>query len=137
MDEVRGESVLFALLQDGKVLCEAREWDGRLMKSVPGGKIETWDQQPHEDAWEAALRRELQEELGIVPTQFMYIGDIYYAAAFWMFHVFVVMSWAGDIPEFSFEEHRPLYWVHLEDLVDNSHMPGLSTLLQTELETIQ
>jgi len=123
-----GESVLFALTDEGRVLCEVREWSGVVMESVPGGKVEDGDRAAA-DYREAALRRELREELNVEPTDFRYIGDVWHGDE-WVFRVFIVDEWNGELPEANLESNRPLKWVHPSDLRDNDYMQGLSELIR-------
>jgi len=123
-----GESVLFALTARGRVLCEVREWSGEMMESVPGGKVEPIDREST-DYREAALWRELGEELCVEPTEFRAIGEVWYGTE-WVFHVFVVGAWNGELPETNRESNRPLRWVHPGDLRDNHYMQGLGDLLR-------
>ena len=123
-----GESVLFALTEGGRVLCEVREWSGEMMESVPGGKVEPIDRKS-DNYQVAALRRELSEELGVTPVKFGRIGEVWYREE-WVFHVFVVSAWNGELPETNRESNRPLRWVQPSDLRDNHYMQGLSDLLR-------
>jgi len=122
-----GESVLFALTDRGRVLCEVREWSGVVMESVPGGKVEESDR-ASADYRETALRRELREELSVEPTSFRYIGDVWYRDE-WVFRVFLVDEWNGELPETNLESNRPLNWIHPRDLRDNHYMQGLGELI--------
>ena len=123
-----GESVLFALTEQGRVLCEVREWSGEIMESIPGGKVDPIDREVP-DYQEAALKRELNEELGVEPTEFRYIGDVWYEDE-WVFHVFIVYAWNGQLPDTNRELNRPLKWVHPNDLQDNYYMKGLGKLIR-------
>ena len=127
-----GESVLFALVDKGRVLCEIREWSGRIIESIPGGKIEQIDRES-DNYQEAALIREVKEELNIEPTSFRHIGDVWHGHTFpikWVFHAFIVEQWNGVLPEVSHEENRPLKWVDPANLIDPVHGGRMVHLLR-------
>ncbi|MEM7019164.1 MAG: NUDIX domain-containing protein [Pseudomonadota bacterium] len=126
-----GESVLFALHHEGFVLCEWRNWLGFVMNSIPGGKIDPSDR-ASDDYRLTALFREINEELAIQPTQFRFIGNIWYRTE-WLFHVYLVEAWSGEVPPKSFEHGRTLNWIHPTDLVDNHYMPVISKLIRETL----
>ena len=120
-----GKSVLFALIQNGKILCEEREWDGHMMHSIPGGKIEKTD-----PSQEAALFREMKEEFDVLPAVFEFIGDIRYNTDEWVFHVWVVTEWEGNVPAINKEDFRQLSWLDPRMLKDNQYMPGVSDMMR-------
>ena len=63
------------------------------------------------------------------PTDFRYIGDVWYEDE-WVFHVFIVYAWKGQLPATNHELNRPLKWVHPNDLQDNYYMQGLGKLIR-------
>jgi len=126
-----GESVLFVLTERGRVLCETREWGGVLMQSIPGGRVEQVDRES-DGYQEATLKREMEEELGVEPVAFRFIGDVWNGDT-WVFYVFVVDEWRGELADVSREDERPLGWVHPRDLVDIHVMVGLSDLIRETL----
>lgn len=122
------------LLRDGAILlgrrasgCDwlADAWD------VFGGHIE-----PGEGELDA-LRRELDEELGIVPTQVRSLETISGAAPEpWRLHLYVVTEWQGTPCNRAPEEHVELRWCALAEAQQRlgpAH-PDFSRLLAMALE---
>ena len=81
----------------------------------------------------AALMRETWEELQVTPTEFTRIGEIWYAEAEWLFHVYLVTAWGGEIPPHILDHQRPLNWINPADLDDNPSMIGISALIRSTL----
>lgn len=126
-----GESVLFAFVKNGLVLCEIREWDDEVMDSIPGGRVAPKDR-TEADYLVAALVRETAEELDVVPTAYQLAGQVWYEDR-WLFTLFVVRQWHGELPEAVLDTGKALHWVHPDDLVDNTHMLGLADLIRRTL----
>ena len=100
---VRNGSVLLGRRRDD---CDwlAGAWD------VFGGHIEPGESEPE------ALRRELDEELGIVPTQVQRLESISGAAPDpWRLHLYVVTDWQGTPRNRAPEEHVELRWCTLAE----------------------
>ena len=84
--------------------------------SFPGGHVEQGESN------EAALKRELQEEIGIVPTQFNFIDTISTdppskdseAAMAAKFHFYAVTQWSGQ-PNLLGDVHTQLLWASLAE----------------------
>ena len=98
-------------IQDGRLLLGLRAPHRRNRPScwdTIGGHVE-----PGESV-EAALVRELQEELGITPTSFRRFETIEttetdgLTPALW--HLFAVTEWAGGEPEIANDEHSEIRW---------------------------
>ena len=103
------------LLRDGKLLVARRSAHRRSYPdcwSFPGGHIEPGE------TLEAALIREMHEEIGLVPVAFRAIAvidesdprtgeDVTY-------HFFTVSAWDGGEPTICDREHSELRWVSLE-----------------------
>ena len=128
-----GESVLFTFIKDGKILCEWRERFGITQYSIPGGKVDHADRN-QDDYQKTTLFREIWEEFRVTPTQFQRIGEIWYKDA-WLFHVYMVNAWEGEIPARVFDSHRQLDWIERTDLEDNYYMIGISALIQRTLSS--
>ena len=102
------ECVACLLIADGKVLAEQR----RLSKTVapgaiaiPVGHIEAGEEP------EDALRREMREELAIVPRDPRYVCTLLHRSAeFRRLHYFAVTEWEGTITN---SEAAALLWLPL------------------------
>ena len=110
-DAVPLECIAFILIQDDRVLLECRSPSKRLLpgvRAIPGGHME-----PGESP-EAAMLRELDEELGIRPERFVYVCTLLHRAQeFRKLHYFAVdAGWQGEIVA---QEAESLAWVPLVD----------------------
>jgi 8-oxo-dGTP pyrophosphatase MutT (NUDIX family) len=102
------ECVACLLIADGHVLAERR----RLTKTVapgavaiPGGHVEAGE------AAEAALRREMQEELGVVPRDLRHVCTLLHRSAeLRRIHYFALAEWKGTITN---HEAAALLWLPL------------------------
>jgi 8-oxo-dGTP diphosphatase len=103
------------LVCDSKILLGRRAHGQLLYPDVwdlPGGHLEIGES-PNQ-----ALIRELQEELGIMPTRFVLL-DVFdeldpekYGAH--QYHVYVVTEWSGTILNRQPHEHSEIRWVPLK-----------------------
>jgi 8-oxo-dGTP pyrophosphatase MutT (NUDIX family) len=103
---------------DGKVLLGLRApakkvWPGHW--DTIGGRVEDGE------SLEEALIREVQEEVGVTPTQFRLIAtvrerqpDIYGDA---LHHVYAVTGWQGGEPANVCDEHTELKWFGVNDML--------------------
>lgn len=102
------ECVAALVLQEAAVLAEKRKPTKKVVPdavALPGGHVE-----PGENA-EDALRRELQEELGIVALEVRYVCTLLHRSAeFRKLHYFAVSRWEGDMES---HEAASLLWVPL------------------------
>lgn len=110
--------VLFALIKNGKILLERRPVDGfsKAQYLIPGGAI-------NEDLenLEQALKREMNEELGVIPTKFKLLFDEdILGSNNNLLKPFIVTSWTGQIPEniLDKEDPHPLQWIKVSQAVD-------------------
>jgi mutator protein MutT len=105
------ECIAFMLIQADRVLLERRSLSKRLLPGVcaiPGGHMESGESP------EAALLRELDEELGIEPERFVYVCTLLHRAQeFRKLHYFAIdAGWRGEI---AVHEADALEWVPLTD----------------------
>lgn len=104
------EAVGFILVKDGSFLAELRKETKQLdpgTVAIPGGHIEDG-----EDA-ETALRREMMEELSIVPIDHGYVSTkVHHSIYDIRIHFFSVTAWAGEIQANEAEE---LMWIPFEN----------------------
>lgn len=99
------------LIQDNHVLAEERKRTKQVMPgavALPGGHLEAGEQP------EDALRRELQEELGIVPIDVVYVCTfLHRSQEFRKLHYFAVTRWQGEMQPHEAEAVR---WIPLNAL---------------------
>ncbi len=104
--------VLFALVKNNKLLLEKRPIKGFLEHQylIPGGAIEK------EEKLEAALKREMMEELGVVPIEFQLLTqEGILGINNNILRPYVVTSWQGETPAFILDKKDPypLEWVEI------------------------
>ena len=104
------ECVAFMLMKDRHVLAEKRKLTKRLAPgaiALPGGHVDAGESLEH------ALRRELDEELGIVAERVRYVCTLLHLAEeFRRLHYYAVESWRGEILN---QEADELVWVPLDE----------------------
>jgi len=105
------DCVAFMLILDNCILVEKRSASKRLLPSalaIPGGHVEEGE------SIEAALLRELREELNITPQGFSHLCTLLHQAEkYRRIHYFVVERWAGEIVAL---EAESLCWLPLDGL---------------------
>lgn len=104
------DCVVFMLVRNGHVLAEKRKSTRRLAPgavSLPGGHVDAGER------LEDALRRELDEELGVVAEHVAYVCTLLHRAEeFRKLHYFAVERWRGEILN---QEAEALLWVPLDE----------------------
>lgn len=105
------EGVAFMLVRDGQLLVEKRRPDKRLLPnvvSIPGGHSESGEKP------EETLRRELKEELNLVPEHFRFVCTLLsWAQEFRKLHYFMVDAWSGEMEML---EAADLRWIDIEEI---------------------
>lgn len=105
--------VLFALIKDNKILLEKRPNIGYL---VPGGGINQLE------SLEDALKREMMEELNIIPNKFELLTKTDIPGLNNnILKPFIVTSWQGEIPEnvLDKEDPHPLEWMDIDKALNS------------------
>lgn len=107
--------VLFALIKENKILVEKRPVRGfrKHQYLIPGGAINALGLENLEDA----LKREMMEELGIIPIEFSLLTDEDIPGLYNnILKPFVVHSWKGKVPKFILDKKDPypLEWIAID-----------------------
>ena len=99
------------LLQGNHVLTEKRKRTKQVMPgavALPGGHLKAGEQ------LEDALRREVEEELGIVPIDVVYVCTLLHRSQeFRKLHYFAVTHWQGEMRS---HEAEAVLWIPLHAL---------------------
>lgn len=111
----RSRVVLFALIKDNRILVEKRPVKGYLKHQylIPGGAINDLESENLEDA----LKREMMEELGVIPVEFKLLTKEDIPGLYQnILKPFIVHSWQGKIPGFILdkEDPYPLEWIEID-----------------------
>jgi len=124
--------IVNGLLQDGNLVLLAYRSPHRKFYpdcwSFPGGHVEAGE------SLEIALRRELEEEIGVTPTQFRLVEQITTktgpAENHAIFYMFAVSKWTG-MPEIKDSEHAQLKWMPTEQAagLENLALEDYASLL--------
>jgi 8-oxo-dGTP pyrophosphatase MutT (NUDIX family) len=107
------------LLQEQKILLGKRSGNLKFYPDVwdlIGGHCETGE------TLEQTLIRELQEELGVVPTQYTQLAVLYDPEpklhGYYEYHIYVVTEWSGAPRNVSPDEHSKLGWFEIHEAVN-------------------
>ncbi len=105
------ECVAFMLVKDQKILAEKRKPTKHVVPgavALPGGHLE------HGESVEDALRRELDEELGLVAQDTHYVCTLLHRSQECRkIHYFAMESWRGEMQN---HEAEALLWIPLDAL---------------------
>ena len=105
------ECIAFLLIEGDHVLAEKRARTKKVVPgavALPGGHLETGEQP------EDALRREMEEELGIVPIVLVFVCTLLHRSQeFRKLHYFAVTRWQGEIQP---HEAEAVLWVSFNAL---------------------
>jgi 8-oxo-dGTP diphosphatase len=125
------------LVRDGLVLLARRAPHRNAypdLWSFPGGHVEAGE------SFDAALIRELREEIGVVPVKYRLAGTIADPNAAddpATYHMYEVTAWDGGEPAMTGDEHTALAWfgfaaaATLHDLALEEYRPLLRELVRT------
>ncbi len=105
------DCVAFMLIRDHAVLAEQRKWSKPIapgIVAIPGGHVDSGE------TLEAALHRELMEEIRVTTQALWYVCTLCHRAEeFRKIHYFAVLDWHGDIEN---HEAEALEWIPFDDL---------------------
>ena len=119
MNEEPKMAVLFIFYKDCKILLEQRTFSSFYSNLLvfPGGMVED-----HElDNPEAALLREITEELGVEVEEFHPITDEeeFVSKNNRILKPYLITKWNGEIPEKILDQGNVAVWVDIEDVLNS------------------
>jgi 8-oxo-dGTP diphosphatase len=109
------EVVAALIVRSGKILLGQRSSSREFYPNVWdmfGGHVEPGEEQ------EQTLVRELEEELGIIPTKWVFIETIHEPSDQLTFHLYLVTAWRGTPANHQSEEHSAIGWFTLAEASD-------------------
>lgn len=127
--EKLADAVVYILLDKKQVLMEKRPQTAEYPEAdiFPGGKVENCDSNLID-----CLRREVQEELGVIPRWFYELpqGEVSISPLGRIMHPFVVTDW-GDthLPEKILDNGHPIFWEELDNVL-NSPIPSVKKIAE-------
>jgi mutator protein MutT len=128
------ERIAAAILIDGKRVLLAKRTITR--SNYPG----IWDfvggHCEGNETFEEALRRELQEELGVKPTETVSLMVVDQSPDF-ILNLFLVTKWDGDVSNRDAREHERVEWLSLQDakqldFMNKNYLAALELVEQNE-----
>jgi 8-oxo-dGTP diphosphatase len=110
--------VNFVVLKDSSILVEERSKTAKVAPgdiAILGGHCEDEDHSDKDDFRINTLKRELKEELDIVPTNFAFLCTLpyKYKEKKYEVHYYVVSAWEGKIGDITTEDGK-LIWLSLD-----------------------
>ena len=109
------EVVAALIVRSGRILLGQRSSTREYYPNVWdmfGGHMEPGEEQ------EQTLLRELEEELGITPTKWVFIETIHESSDQLTFHLYLVTAWRGIPANRQPEEHSAIGWFTLAEASD-------------------
>ena len=108
------EVVAGLIIQSQRILLGQRSADREFYPGVWdvfGGHMEPGEGQ------EGTLVRELEEELGITPTEWKYLETLHEPSAQLTLHLYLVTAWRGTPFNRQPEEHSVIHWFSLAEAI--------------------
>lgn len=117
---MRTKVVIFIFLDKGKILIEKRiieNFSGE-QYLIPGGVVKELE------SLENALKREIKEELGIIPLEFTPIPstNIKGLKNQYLFP-FLINKWTGDFPKQVLDNGNSLVWLEFDEILTTPIVP--------------
>ncbi|MBI4039992.1 NUDIX domain-containing protein [Candidatus Daviesbacteria bacterium] len=113
--------VVFVFKKRDRFLAERRDFNSSFADQLlfPGGKVEDGEI----GNIEKAMRREVLEELGVIPTRFHPIPttETIYGWTGAIINPFLITSWQGHIPKTVLDKGNPLLWVPIDTMLSSQH----------------
>lgn len=109
-----------ALTPDNQVIVarQFRVGPQKVLDELPGGGVEE-----HDDGYELAARRELQEETGYTAKTMEFLGDVYkdaYTNTTWHFYLATGCTLHKDGQRLDETEHIEVHLISINQLLDNA-----------------